>query len=168
MQEANTIKGTHRLLYPHIACYTSTNSRPIQDDSCNCGMYSLLDTRVTFLADLHHHVKWNKVHNVHLLWSLVLRPFCEKKCKHVRARLEECITKFCSNYYILLRDQSGGPTLWNQSRGDLSSSSTSSLASALSNNLAAVDTNTEAIEIKHQTNDEVDDNTMCWQYVPYN
>jgi hypothetical protein len=57
-----------------IFCVTQA---PSQEDSCNCGIYALLNTRAAYLADLHHHVNWNKVHNESLLWSLVLKPFWE-------------------------------------------------------------------------------------------
>jgi hypothetical protein len=50
--------------------------------------------------------------------------------------------------------------MWKASRGDLPSLSISSLATAPPNNLTAVDTNTEAIEITRQTNDEADNNTV--------
>jgi hypothetical protein len=48
---------------------------PSQEDSCNCCIYSLVNTRTAFLADLHHHVNWIRVLDECLLWSLVLKPF---------------------------------------------------------------------------------------------
>ncbi len=64
----------------HIVCsipITRVTRAPTQEDTCNCGIYSLINTRAAFLGDRNHHVRWNKVHNAHALWTLVLKPFWE-------------------------------------------------------------------------------------------
>jgi hypothetical protein len=40
---------------------------PRQEDTWNCGIYSLLNTRAPSLADLNHSVKWEQIHNVNSL-----------------------------------------------------------------------------------------------------
>ena len=99
----------------HIVCsipITRVTRAPTQEDTCNCGIYSLINTRAAFLGDRNHHVRWNKVHNAHALWTLVLKPFWELPKKQRRVRLEERITKFRFNFYTLLREQSRGLTKW--------------------------------------------------------
>jgi hypothetical protein len=83
----------------HIVCsipITRVTRAPTQEDTCNCGIYSLINTRAAFLGDRNHHVRWHKVHNAHALWTLVLNPFWELPKKQRRVRLEERITKFVS------------------------------------------------------------------------
>jgi hypothetical protein len=133
----------------HIVCsipITRVTRAPTQEDTCNCGIYSLINTRAAFLGDRNHHVRRNKVHNAHALWILVLKPFWELPKKHGRVRLEERITKSRFNFYTLLREQSRGLTKWRQHKDNRPSSSLSSLATAPLNELSTNDTNTAANE----------------------
>jgi hypothetical protein len=57
-------------------------------------------------------VRWNKVHDAHALWTLILKLFWELPKKQRGVRLEERITKFRFNFYTLLREQSPGLTKW--------------------------------------------------------
>jgi hypothetical protein len=114
----------------------------------------LINTRAAFLGDRNQYVRWNKVHNAHALWTLVLKPFWELPKKQRRVRLEERITKFRFNFYTLLREQSRGLTKWKPYRYR-PSSSLSPLATASSNELAANDTDTAANAIT-----PADNNTM--------
>jgi hypothetical protein len=142
----------------HIVCsipISHATRAPTQEDTCNCGIYSLLNTRATFLGDQNHHVRWNKVHNAHALWTLILKPFWELPKKHGRVRLEERNTKFCLKFYKLLREQSKGLKFWKQYKDNLPSSSLSSLATAPSNELSTNNTDTAANEIT-----PADNNTM--------
>ena len=124
---------------------------PTQDDGCNCGIFSLLNSRAAFCGDLHHHVNWNKVHDAHSLWSLVLKPFWElpKKSKNNKSRLEKRISKFRYNFYILLREQARGLVMWQTYRGDLPASSLVPPLSTTSNDLAN--------RITPSTNEEAED-----------
>jgi hypothetical protein len=128
----------------HIVCsilITCVTRAPTQEDTCNCGIYSLLNTRAAFLGDWNYqHVRWNKVHNAHALWTLVLKPFWELPKKQRRVRLEERITKFRLNFYTLLREQWRGLTRWRPSRDDRPSSSLSPLVTAPSNELSTNNT----------------------------
>ncbi len=86
---------------------------PSQTDSCNCGIFSLLNNRAAYLADLNHHVNWSKVRDVDSLSALVVRPFWElptkpTKWKKYKALLAERITKFRTNFCILMWEQSKG------------------------------------------------------------
>jgi hypothetical protein len=106
----------------HIVCsipITHVTRAPTQEDTCNCGIYLLLNTRAAFWGDRNHHVRWNKVHNAHALWTLVLKPFWELPKEHSRVHLEERITKFRLNFYKLLREQSRGLTGWRQYKDNL-------------------------------------------------
>jgi hypothetical protein len=144
-------------LKEHIVCsipITRVTRAPTQEDTCNCGIYSLINTRAAFLGDWNHHMRWNKVHNAHALWTLVLKPFWELPKKQRRVRLEERITKLRFNFYTLLREQSRGLTKWKPYR-DRSSSSLSPLATAPSTGAVANDSNTAANEIT-----PADNNTM--------
>jgi hypothetical protein len=116
----------------------------------------LINTHATFLGDRNHHVRWNKVHNAHALWTLVLKPFWELPKKQHRVRLEERITEFRFNFYTLLREQSRGLTKWKPYR-DHPSSSLSPLATAPSPSTGAVanDSDMAANEIT-----PADNNTM--------
>jgi hypothetical protein len=96
-------------------------------------------------------VKWNKVHNAHALWTLVLKPFWELPKKQRQVRLEERITKF---RYTLLREQSWGLTKWRPYR-ERPSSSLSPLATAPLDGAVANDTDTAANKIT-----PTDNNTM--------
>jgi hypothetical protein len=133
----------------HIVCsipVSRVTRMPTQEDTCNCGIYLLLNTQAAFLGERNHHVRWNKVHNAHALWTLVLKPFWELPKKQRGVRLEEPITKFRFNFYTLLREQSRGLTKWKPYR-DRPSSSLSPLATAPSNELATNGTDTAANEI---------------------
>jgi hypothetical protein len=48
---------------------------PKQADGWNCGVFSVLNTRSVFLADLHHHVDWSQVIDVQSLLTSVIQPF---------------------------------------------------------------------------------------------
>jgi hypothetical protein len=142
MQAANTIEETHCLLHSYYPRYKSANSRGhMQWRHLFVDHYTS-----TFLGDRNHHVRWNKVHNAHALWTLVLKPFWELPKKQRRVRLEERITKFRFNFYTLLREQSRGLTKWKPYR-DRSSDSFSPRATAPSTRAVANDTNTTANEI---------------------
>jgi hypothetical protein len=141
----------------HIVCsipITAVTRAPTQEDTCNCGIYSLITTRAAFLGDQNHHVRWNKVHNAHALWTLVLKPFWELPKKQRRVRLEELITKFRFNFYTLLREQLRGLTKRRPYR-DRPYSSLSPLATAPSTRAVANDTDMAANEIT-----PADNNTM--------
>jgi hypothetical protein len=99
-------------------------------------------------------VRWNKVHNAHALWTLVLKPFWELPKKQRRVRLEERITKFRFNFYTLLREQSWGLTKWRPYM-ERPYSSLSPLATAPLDGAVVNDTNTAANEIT-----PADNNTM--------
>jgi hypothetical protein len=134
----------------HIVCsipISRVTRAPTQEYTCNCGIYSLLNTQAAFWGDRNHHVRWNKVHNAHALWTLVLKPFWELPKKHGRVRLEEPITNFRLNFSMLLQEQSKSFKFWKQYKDDRHSSSLSSLATAPSNELSTNGTNTAANEI---------------------
>jgi hypothetical protein len=135
-----------------ISCVTRA---PTQEDTWKCGIYSMLNARAAFLSDLNNHVRWNKVRDAHSLWSLVLKPFWElpKQSKLGQALLEERITKFRSNFYMLLREQSRGLRLWKKYRGDRPPSSLSSLATALSKKVGTKNTYKKANKITPGNND---------------
>jgi hypothetical protein len=141
----------------HIVCsipITCVTLAPTQEETCNCGICLFINTRAAFLGDRNHHVRWNKVHNAHALWTLVLKPFWELPKKQSRVRLEERITKFCLNFYTLLREQSRGLTKWRpymeRPYPSLSPLTTAPLDGAVAN-----DTNTAANKIT-----PADNNTM--------
>jgi hypothetical protein len=141
----------------HIVCsipISRVTRAPTQEDTRNCGIHSLINARAAFLGDRNHHVRWNKVHHAHALWTLVLKPFWELPKKQRRVRLEERITKFRFNFYKLLQEQSRGLTKWKSYR-DRPSSSLSPLATAPSTGAVANDTDTAANEIT-----PADNNTM--------
>jgi hypothetical protein len=144
----------------HIVCsipITRVTRAPTQEDTCNCGIYLLINTGAAFLEDRNIHMRWNKVHNAHALWTLVLKPFWELPKKQRRVRLEERITKFRLNFYTLLRVQSRDLTKWKPYR-DRPSSSLSPLATAPSNELVTNDTNTAANKITPADNNTMDSN----------
>ena len=103
----------------HTVCIipiSPVKKAPTQDDSCNCGIFSLLNTRAAFLADVNHHVNWNKVVDGRSLWSHVLKPFWElpRNVKQRAELLEERITKFRSNFNDLLANQASGLISWQE------------------------------------------------------
>jgi hypothetical protein len=144
-------------LKEHIVCsipITRVTRAPTQEDTCNCGIYLLINTRAAFLGDRNHHVRWNKMHDAHTLWTLVLKPFWELPKKQRRVRLEERITKFRFNFYTLLWEQSQGLTKWRPFL-ERPYSSLSPLATAPLDGAVTNDTDTAANEIT-----PADNNTM--------
>ena len=116
----------------HTVCsirISRVKQAPTQYDDCNCGIFSLINSQAAFFADVHHHVKWDKVVNVRCLWKLVLQPYWElpRNAKQGADRLEQRISKFRSNFNDLLRDQASGLLAWKQLRQDPPLSSASSV-----------------------------------------
>jgi hypothetical protein len=141
----------------HIVCsipITHVTRAPTQEDTCNCGIYLLINTWAAFLGDRNHHVRWNKVHKAHALWTLVLKPFWELPKKQRQVHLEERITKFRFNLYTLLREQLRGLTKWRLFM-ERPCSSLLPLATALLAGAVANDTDTTANKII-----PADNNTM--------
>ena len=68
----------------HIVCtipIPHVTAAPTQEDTYNCGIFSVLNSRAAFLADLNHHVAWPLVVDAQSLWNLVLEPFWELPSK---------------------------------------------------------------------------------------
>jgi hypothetical protein len=91
-------------------------------------------------------VRWNKLHNAHALCTLVLKPFWELPKKQRQVHLEARITKFCFNFYTLLREQPRGLTEWRPYIRERPSSFLSPLATAPLDGAVANDTDTAANE----------------------
>jgi hypothetical protein len=83
---------------------------PKQADGWNCGVFSVLNTRAVFLADLYHHVDWSQVIDVDSLLTRVLQPFWQLGTdpKLFRRRIDERVSSFRSNIVALMVDHSSG------------------------------------------------------------
>ena len=81
---------------------------PRQQDQHNCGVFSVLNTRAGFLANVNHHVSWPRVTNIDRLWQLVLKPFWQLPAnrEQVQPRVNERVQKFRNSLVTLLLGQS--------------------------------------------------------------